>query len=123
MRPQRWGVPPRQRVDQVLAALPRRQWRTVRWRHGTKGWLRKKFVAVRGWRITAEGEAHIGWLLGERAARGQPGGHKYFWRNLPASGSLGGVVDYAPCPHAIEQLEEGGQEGLGWGQDQGRVGA
>src|SRR6266704_3348330 len=24
MRPQRWGVPPRQRVDQVLAALPRR---------------------------------------------------------------------------------------------------
>ena len=55
-------------------AVPKHQWRTIRWRHGTKGWLRKKFVAVRAWRITAEGEAHIGWLLGERAARGQPRG-------------------------------------------------
>src|SRR6266571_3337706 len=69
VRPKGRDGPHTQRVDQVLSAVPRRQWRTIRWRHGSKGWLRKKFVAVRGWRITAEGEAHIGWLLGERAAR------------------------------------------------------
>jgi SRSO17 transposase len=46
-----------QRADQVLAVLPKWQWRTIRWRHGTKGWLRKKFVGVRAWRITAEGDA------------------------------------------------------------------
>jgi len=121
MRPQRWGVPPRQRVDQVLAALPRRQWRTVRWRHGTKGWLRKKFVAVRGWRITAEGEAHIGWLLGERAARGQPEEHKYYWSNLPASATLEELVHAAHRRHAIEQFHEEAKEELGWDQYQGRL--
>jgi DDE superfamily endonuclease len=79
VRPKCREGPPRQRAEQVLAALPRRQWCTVCWRHGAKGWLRKKFVAVRGWRITAEGEAHIGWLLGERSARGQPEEHKYYY--------------------------------------------
>src|SRR2546427_326124 len=69
VRPKGRDAPHTQRVDQVLSAVPRRQWRTIRWRHGSKGWLRKKFVAVRGWRITAEGEAHIGWVLGGRADR------------------------------------------------------
>jgi SRSO17 transposase len=88
------GAPPIQRADQVLAALPKCPWRTIRWRHGTKGWLRKKFVAIRAWRITAEGEAHIGWLLGERAARGPPEERKFYWSNLPASVSLEELVDY-----------------------------
>src|SRR2546425_1934571 len=44
VRPQCREGPPSQRADQVLAALPRHQWRTVCWRHGAKGWLRKKFV-------------------------------------------------------------------------------
>ena len=47
VRPKCRGAPPSQRADQVLAAVARRQWRTIRWRHGTKGWLRKKFVAIR----------------------------------------------------------------------------
>src|SRR5262249_47755348 len=50
IRPKCQAAPPRQRADQVLAALPRCQWRTIRWRQGAKGWLRKKFVAVRAWR-------------------------------------------------------------------------
>ena len=115
------GAPPSQRADQMLAALPRRQWRTIRWRHGTKGWLRKKFVAVRAWRLTAEGEAHIGWLLGERAARGQPEEHKFYWSNLPASASLEELVDYAHRRHAIEQFHEEAKRELGWDQYQGRL--
>src|SRR5918997_1281157 len=51
VRPKHRGAPPNQRADQVLAELPKSQWRTIRWRHGTKGWLRKKFVALRAWRI------------------------------------------------------------------------
>jgi SRSO17 transposase len=121
VRPQCRGAPPSPRADQVLAALPRRRWRTVRWRHGTKGWLRKKFVALRAWRITAEGEAHIGWLLGERAARGQPEEPKYYWSNLPASATLEELVDYAHRRHAIEQFHEEGKEELGWDQYQGRL--
>jgi SRSO17 transposase len=121
VRPKRRGAPPAQRADQVLAAVPRRQWRTIRWRHGTKGWLRKKFVAVRAWRITTEGEAHIGWLVGERAARGQPEEHKFYWSNLLASATLEEMVDYAHRRHAIEQFHEEAKEELGWDQYQGRL--
>src|SRR5437870_9533755 len=121
MRPQCRRGSPSQRADQVLAALPRRQWRTVRWRHGAKGWLCKKFVAVRGWRITGEGEAHIGWLLGERGARGQPEERKDYWRNLPASATLEELVDSAHRRHAIAQFHEEAQEELGWDQYQGRL--
>jgi hypothetical protein len=68
----RRGTPPVQRAAQGLAALPRRQGRTIRWRPGRQGWLRKKFVARRCWHLTSQGQTHLGWLLGERAARGQP---------------------------------------------------
>jgi SRSO17 transposase len=121
VRPKRQGAPLSQRADQALAAIARRQWRTICWRHGTKGWLRKKFVAVRAWRITAEGEAHIGWLLGERAARGQPEEPKFYWSNLPASATLEEMVDYAHRRHAIEQFHEEAKGELGWDQDQGRL--
>src|SRR5947208_2715992 len=80
-----------------------------------------RFVAVRGWRITAEGEAHIGWLLGERAARGQPEEHKYYWSNLPASATLEELVHAAHRRHAIEQFHEEAKEELGWDQYQGRL--
>jgi SRSO17 transposase len=121
VRPKCWDAPHAQRVDQVLSTVPRRQWRTIRWRHGSKGWLRKKFVAVRAWWITAEGDTRIGWLLGERAARAQPEEHKYYWSNLPASASLEELVDYAHRRHAIEQFHEEAKEELGWDQYQGRL--
>jgi hypothetical protein len=70
---------------------------------------------------TAEGDAHIGWLLGERAARGQPEERKFYWSNLPASASLETLVDYAHRRHAIEQFHEEAKEELGWDQYQGRL--
>jgi SRSO17 transposase len=115
------GAPPSQRADQVLAALPKCQWRTIRWRHGTKGWLRKKFVALRAWRLTAQGEAHIGWLLGERAARGQAEERKFYWSNLPAKTTLEERVEYAHRRHAIEQFHEEAKGELGWDHYQGRL--
>jgi SRSO17 transposase len=121
VRPKRRGAPPSQRADQVLAALPKRQWYTIRWRHGTKGWLRKKFVALRAWRLTAEGKADIGWWLGERAARGQPEERKFYWSNLPASASLATLVDYAHRRHATHQFHEEAKDELGWDQYQGRL--
>jgi hypothetical protein len=71
--------------------------------------------------MTAEGEAHIGWLLGERAARGQPEEPKYYWSNLPASTSVETLVDYAHRRHAIEQFHEEAKGILGWDQSQGRL--
>jgi SRSO17 transposase len=112
---------PGQRADRVLAALPRWQWRTIRWRQGTKGWLRKKFVAVRCWRVTSDGRRHIGWLVGERATRGQPEERKYYWSNLPASATLEELAGYAHRRHAVEQFHEEAKGELGWDQYQGRL--
>jgi SRSO17 transposase len=117
----RRGTPPGQRAERVLAALPRQQWRTIRWRQGSKGWLRKKFVALRCWRLTSQGETRMGWLVGERAARGQPEERKFYWSNLPASAALEELVGVAHRRHAVEQFHEEAKGELGWDQYQGRL--
>jgi SRSO17 transposase len=112
---------PMLRADELLQSVPRWQWRTVRWRRGTKGWLRKKFVAVRCWRLTSDRERHIGWLVGERATRGQPEERKYYWGNLPADAMLEELAGYAHRRHAVEQFHEEAKGELGWDQYQGRL--
>jgi SRSO17 transposase len=109
------------RADALLQTVPRWQWRTIRWRRGTKGWLRKKFVAVRGWRVTSDRQRHEGWLLGERAARGQPEERKYFWSTLPLDTSLEELAGLAHRRHTIEQFHEEAKGELGWDQYQGRL--
>jgi SRSO17 transposase len=109
------------RADELLHSVPRWQWRTVRWRRGTKGWLRKKFVAVRGWRVTSDGHRHEGWLVGERATQGQPEERKYYWSNLSAETLLEELAGLAHRRHAIEQFHEEAKGELGWDQYQGRL--
>jgi SRSO17 transposase len=109
------------RVDQLLHTVPRWQWHTIRWRQGTKGWLRKKFVAVRCWRVTSDGHRHVGWLLGERAPQGEPAEPKYFWSNLLATATLEELAGLAHRRHAIEQFHEEAKGELGWDQYQGRL--
>jgi SRSO17 transposase len=118
---QRHVTSPTPRADQRLQALPRWQWRTIRWRQGTQGWLRKKFVAVRCWRVTTEGQRHVGWLLGERATRGQPEERKDYWSNLPASATLEELAAYAHRRYAVEQFHEEAKGELGWDHYQGRL--
>ena len=109
------------RADQLLHTVPRWRWRTIRWRRGSKGWLRKKFVAMRCWRITSDEQRHEGWLLGERASQGEPEEWKYYWSNLPASARLEELVGYAHRRHTIEQFHEEAKGELGWDQYQGRL--
>lgn len=111
---------PGRRADQVLAALPRSLWGTIRWRQGSKGWLRKKFVALYCWRRTRNEAMGEGWLLGEGPARGQQGEYKYYWSNLPARTPLEKLVEYSHRRHAIEQFHEEAKGELGWDQYQGR---
>jgi SRSO17 transposase len=110
-----------QRADVLLHAWPRWQWRTIRWRQGTQGWLRKKCVAVRCWRITSDGQRHVGWLLGERATRGQPEDRKYYGSNLPVAATLEELAGYAHRRYAVEQFHEEAKGELGWDQYQGRL--
>jgi SRSO17 transposase len=115
------AMTPAWRTDQLLHTVPRWQWRTIRWRQGTKGWLRKKFVAVRCWRVTSDGSRHGGWLLGERTPQGEPEERKYYWSNLPDETTLAELAGYAHRRHAIEQFHEEAKGELGWDQYQGRL--
>jgi SRSO17 transposase len=109
------------RADELLETVPRWQWRLIRWRRGSKGWLHKKFVAVRCWRVTSERPHQEGWLLGERATPGQPEERKYFWSNLPADTPLEELASMAHRRHAIEQFHEEAKGELDWDQYQGRL--
>jgi SRSO17 transposase len=110
------------RADEWLRRVPLWQWRTIRWRRGTKGWWRQTFVAVRSWRVTTDGNRHAGWLVGERAPQGQPEERKYCWSNLPQDTPLDMLAGYAHRRRAIEPFHEEAKGELGWDQYQGRLG-
>lgn len=110
-----------QRADEVLKQLPRRQWRTIRWREGTKGWLRKKFVGLRACRVL-QGEALTqGWLIGERPSNGQTGQWKYYFANFPQHTPLDKMVAYVHQRWHIDRFYQDGKQELGLGDYQGRT--
>ena len=108
------------RADAVLAAQPLRDWQTITWSEGAKGWWRAKFLALRCWRVDGDGTRHVGWLLGQRPGRGQHGDGKYFWSDFPANTPLAVLVEYAHRRHWVEQYHEEAKTELGWDQYQGR---
>jgi SRSO17 transposase len=112
---------PAERAEAVLAALPARRWRTIRWREGSKGWLRARFTALRCWRVTSAGTRVAGWLIGERPARGQQDKWRYHWSNFSVAASLEEMVEYAHRRYGVEQFHEESKGLLGWDQYQGRL--
>lgn len=109
-----------ERADEVLRAQPLSDWETISWREGSRGRLRAKFIALRGFRVDGDGTRHIGWLIGQRPARGQSGDWKYYWSNFSPQTPLQKMVEYAHRRHWIEQYHEEAKGELGWDQHQGR---
>jgi SRSO17 transposase len=112
---------PAQRVDAVLETLPASTWRTVRWRQGSQEWLRRRFVALRCWRVTTDGQRHRGWLIGESPGRGQKDEGRSYWSNFGPQMPLSEMVEYAHRRHWVEQFHEEAKGELGWDQYQGRL--
>jgi SRSO17 transposase len=112
---------PTQRAEVVLAALPQRGWQTIRWREGSKGWLKARFRALRCWRVTSKGTRLPGWLVGERPARGAKDKWKYHWSNFSVKAPLEEMVEYAHRRYGVEQFHEESKGLLGWDQYQGRL--
>jgi SRSO17 transposase len=108
------------RPDELLQALPRWQWQTIRWREGSDGWLRAKFVAIRCWRVDGQGQRQIGWLIGQRPTRGASD-WKYFWSNFGPDVPLSRIVEYTQRRYWVEQFHEEAKTLLGWDQYQGRL--
>lgn len=109
---------PAQRAEALIAACGKRPWRTVRWRAGSTGWLRAKVVALRCWRVTADGTRRIGWLIGEERSDGK---RRYYWSNFGPHTPLVRMVEYAHRRHWVERFHEEAKELLGWDQYQGRL--
>jgi len=106
------------RADALIGAQAARSWRTVTWREGSQGWMRGKFVAVRGWRVTSSGRRRAGWLIGEDASDGK---RRYYWSNFGPDAALDRLVEYAHRRHWVEQYHEEAKGLLGWDQYQGRL--
>jgi SRSO17 transposase len=117
----RRGAEPSRRADTALESLPPSAWRVIRWREGSKGWLRGRFAALRCWRVTSDGRRHLGWLIGEREARGQAEQRRYYWSNFGPRAELARLVEYAHRRHWVEQYHEEAKGELGWDQYQGRL--
>jgi SRSO17 transposase len=107
------------RADEWLQTVPRWPWRTMRWRQGTTGWLRKTCVAGRCGRVTRDGSRHEGWLVGDRAPRGPPEERTDVWSHLPAETRLEALAGLAHWRHAIERFHEEATGEPGWDQYQG----
>jgi SRSO17 transposase len=112
---------PAQRAETVLAAVPQRRWQTIRWREGSKGWLKGRFHALRCWRVTSSGERLPGWLIGERPPREVKDERKYHWSNFSADATLEEMVEYAHRRYGVEKFHEEAKTLLGWDQYQGRL--
>jgi SRSO17 transposase len=108
------------RADAVMHQMPRREWETIRWREGTKGWMRRKFMAVRAYRVVAGKRKTLGWLIGERPGYGQKGEWKYYFSDFPADAPLKRMVDYAHRRWHVDRFYEDAKNELGWGDYQGR---
>lgn len=109
------------RADEVIHSLPRRRWKTICWREGSKGKLRRKFVAIRAWRTVAGQRKQLGWLIGERPARGQTGDWRYYFSNFPPDTPLKRLAELAHRRWPIERFHEDGKGLLGWEDYQGRL--
>jgi SRSO17 transposase len=107
-----------QRAEVVIALPKARQWRTIRWREGSKGWLRGRFVAVRCWRVPSERKRRLGWLIGEEATDGK---RRYYWSNFGPHTPLERMVEYAHRRYWVEQYHAEAKGLLGWDQYQGRL--
>ena len=98
-------------------------WKTVRWRHGTKGWLTSRFVALRvqpshGF-VQGEPPHKEVWLLAEWP-EAEKAPTKYWLGDLPASTSLRRLVRVAKSRWAIEQDYQHLKDELGLDHYEGR---
>jgi SRSO17 transposase len=106
------------------------QWQTITWREGSRGAMRKQFVAVRmHWAIgtaarTLEDQRVYtgaeGWLIGERPLPGEEGECTYSFSNLPADRRLEQLVPFVRGRWPIEQFYKEAKQECGLDDYQGR---
>jgi SRSO17 transposase len=109
-------------AKQVALALPKRAWRTIRWREGSADWLASRFARVRVGaghnRLIPELLAPE-WLLIEWPA-GEAEPTKYWLSTLPAEIGFRRLVDLAKLRWRIERDYQELKQEVGLGHFEGR---
>jgi SRSO17 transposase len=109
-------------AKEVALGLPKRSWRTIRWREGSADWLSSRFARVR----VGVGHNQLipelllqEWLLIEWPA-GEAAPTKYWLSTLPADISLRRLVDLAKLRWRIERDYQELKQEVGLGHYEGR---
>jgi SRSO17 transposase len=110
-------------VKQLALGLPKRAWRTIKWREGTAEWLSSRFarvrvrIAHRDYKLT-EGRLKE-WLLIEWP-KGEDEPTKYWLSTLPQDVSFRRLVDIAKLRWRIERDYQELKQEFGLGHFEGR---
>jgi SRSO17 transposase len=109
-------------AKEVMQGLPKRAWRTVRWRQGSADWLSSRFARVRvgvGHNGLNPGSLLREWLLIEWP-EGEAEPTKYWLSTLPANISFRRLVDLAKMRWRIERDYQELKQEVGLGHYEGR---
>jgi SRSO17 transposase len=126
-RPRQRHIPDSKSIS-VEVMLAGASWRSVSWRHGTKGRLAARFAAVRvrvadgpTQRIRDMGGQHMpgdeAWLIGERRSSGE---RKYYLSNLPIDTPIKALASTIKARWICEQAHQQLKEELGLDHFEGR---
>jgi len=121
--PTAWHYGEQKPVSLKDAALKAKEWKIIRWREGSKGWLESRFWATRvqpshRYQDGRPPEKEV-WLLVEWP-ESEPEPIKYFLSNMPADTTLRRLVRITKCRWKIEQDYQQLKEELGLDHYEGR---
>jgi SRSO17 transposase len=109
-------------AKEVMLGLPKRAWRTVRWREGSMDWLSSRFARVRvgvGHNQLDPGSLLREWLLIEWPEdEAEP--TKYWLSTLPSNISFRRLIDLAKMRWRIERDYQELKQEVGLGHYEGR---
>ena len=111
-------------AKEVVRALPKRAWRTIRWREGSANWLSSRFARVRvrvGYNGAIPGQVAEEWLLIEwPEGETKLSKYKYWLSTLPAEISFRQLVDITKMRWRIERDYQELKQEVGLGHYEGR---
>jgi len=120
MKPEPTPLPPQHKAESILGTIPESSWRTISWRDGTKGALKKQFAFMDAYWSTLEKTGSPGCIIFERPAPGEDGDIKYYFSDLPAETPDIKIVEYLHRRHTIERFYQDAKDELGLDQYEGR---
>ena len=103
-------------VKALALALPKRAWRTIKWREGSAAWLTSRFARVR---VRVAHDQPEEWLLIEWP-KGEAEPTKYWLSTLPDTIAFPALVDCAKLRWRIERDYQDLKQEVGLGHFEGR---